>query len=130
MHDGLTAKYQPLREVLPIGLEVDQSTVREFVVGTQGMIRARVVNGGARPLRNVVVRYVTTGLAVYSEHSVRMLRPRGDDEFLSTLVLATLGAIVWYDKNGAHETHRVGQKAANAWGLYDMLGNVFAHVAA
>ena len=91
VHERLKAKYQPLREVLPIGLEVDQATVREFVVGTQGMIRARVVNGGARPLRNVVVRYVTTGLAVYSEHSVRMLRPRGDDEFLSTLVLATPG---------------------------------------
>ena len=25
----------------------------------------------------------------------------------------------------SHQTHPVKQKAANAWGLYDMLGNVF-----
>jgi formylglycine-generating enzyme required for sulfatase activity len=33
--------------------------------------------------------------------------------------------IAWYYGNSGGHTHEVAQKEANAWGLYDMLGNVW-----
>jgi formylglycine-generating enzyme required for sulfatase activity len=36
-----------------------------------------------------------------------------------------LDAVAWYGGNSGGQTHPVGQKQANRWGLYDMQGNVW-----
>jgi formylglycine-generating enzyme required for sulfatase activity len=40
-----------------------------------------------------------------------------------------LDAITWYSKNATGKTHAVGGKQPNAYGLHDMLGNVWQWVA-
>ncbi len=35
-----------------------------------------------------------------------------------------VNAVAWYDGNSGNKTHPVGSKEANAWGVYDMSGNV------
>jgi formylglycine-generating enzyme required for sulfatase activity len=36
-----------------------------------------------------------------------------------------LDSMAWYDKNSNNQTHPIGKKAPNGFGLYDMHGNVF-----
>ncbi|MDD4870808.1 MAG: formylglycine-generating enzyme family protein [Kiritimatiellae bacterium] len=38
---------------------------------------------------------------------------------------ADLARLAWYSGNSGGQPHPVGKKATNAWGLYDMHGNVF-----
>lgn len=43
----------------------------------------------------------------------------------NTIRYDALDLIAWYKNNSEKKTHRAGLKTPNAWGLYDMLGNVW-----
>ena len=55
----------------------------------------------------------------YSAHAAGSFKYSGGD---------TVDEVAWYSENSESETHSVGQKKPNGFGLYDMSGNIFEWV--
>ena len=58
------------------------------------------------------------------EHACRA-GSTGDWGLMRNAMEGSIDAMGWCDKNGEHQTHPVATKEPNAWGLYDMHGNVW-----
>lgn len=89
--------------------------------------------GEQRPVENISWEECQKFLATFAQHMPElplMLPTEAQWEYacragtVTARYAAELEAIAWYKRNSGGTTHDVGQKRPNAWGLYDMLGNV------
>lgn len=69
---------------------------------------------------DVAVDWDAEGYRLPSEAEWEYACRAGDDR----LRYGKLDAIAWFRGNSNNTIHEVGQKAPNAWGLHDMIGNV------
>lgn len=93
--------------------------------------------GDNRPVEKVSWLEAVEFCARLSNHSKRKYRLPSEAEWEYTCRAGTTTAYffgddtaqlenhAWYDKNSGRETHPVGQKPSNAFGLFDMHGNVW-----
>ena len=96
--------------------EVSWEDVQDFV----GRLNAR---SGGRPYRlptEAEWEYAARAGTMTDTYAGDITQPDGNDPVLN--------GIGWYRENSGGRTHPVGRKAPNAWGLYDMLGNVYEWV--
>ena len=95
---------------------VSWEDVQEFI----GKLNAR---SGGRPYRlptEAEWEYAARAGTMTDTYAGDLTTQRGNDPVLN--------GIAWYSSNSGGTTHPVGEKAANAWGLHDMLGNVYEWV--
>ena len=111
-----------------------QASGRERLLAGRSRRRQARRQGG----RDVVHRQVPQGHVAIIRPAHRgamgIRLPRRDDPALNDPAAnkgegadctdANLAKIAWFEGNSARQTHDVGLKAPNAWGLYDMCGNV------
>ena len=95
---------------------VSWNDVQEFI----GWLNARSGGGRYRLPTEAEWEYAARAGTTTDTYAGDLTNPEGDSPVLN--------GIAWYFNNSGGRTHPVGQKAANPWGLHDMLGNVWEWV--
>ena len=86
-----------------------------------GLEEAYTIGGGDEP--QVSCRFDAHGFRLPTEAEWEYAAKAGQDFKYSGS--DEPAEVAWYDGNSGGKTHPVGQKKPNAWGLYDMSGNVW-----
>ena len=98
--------------------QVDWDEVQEFI----GRLNAREGRERYRLPTEAEWEYAARAGTRTDTYAGDVTEPQGSD--------TALDGIAWYFGNSGRRSHRVGQKAPNGFGLYDMLGNVWEWVGA
>ena len=128
--DGLVYEWIPASGKAPGGFWMGQTPVtvaayRRFADGSK-----RDVPEGQRGDDHPVVRVSWNDAVAYCKWAGGRLPTEAEWEHAalagsSVDPYGPLDEVAWYRKNSNLETHPVGQKKPNTWGLYDTLGNVW-----
>lgn len=94
-----------------------------------GRARSRFTGDRRRPVENLTwadarMYCETVGMRLPTEAEWEYAARAG----LDSSVYGSLDDVAWHAGNSGRETHAVSGKRPNAWGLYDMLGNVWEWV--
>lgn len=112
------AQYRAVMGVAPGGAEEDMLPVSQITYADAREFCRRLSSAA-----NVDVRLPTEAQWEYACRAGTQAR------YCSGSAEADLERVAWYSGNAQGKAHPVGQKQPNAWGVYDMLGNVWEYCA-
>jgi formylglycine-generating enzyme required for sulfatase activity len=121
------ADEKPARPItIPRGFWIGQTLVTQEAYGRVMGQKPSSFRGDRRPLEQVdwndTQAYCrAVGMRLPTEEEWEYAARAGN----TSSRYGSLDAVAWYNGNSGYQTHDVGQKQPNTWGLYDMLGNVY-----